>query len=104
MRHWSLKFFSHRRRPLKEPTFIPKSGAGSSAKPFLPGLGTRGSFAVMKYVPKKTTDEALIQEFLKNGGKVSVGKTKPLPSELGLSRNVWNYKLTKEEKAARDKK
>ena len=58
----------------------------------------------MKYVPKETTDEALIQEFLNKGGKVSVGKTKPLPSELGLSKNVWNNKLTKEEKVARDKK
>lgn len=58
----------------------------------------------MKLVPKKTTDDALIQEFLSNGGKVSHGKTKPLPSELGLSNNVWNNKLTKEEKSARDKK
>ena len=58
----------------------------------------------MKKVPKKTTDDALIQEFLKNGGKVSVGKTKPLPAELGLSNNAWNNKYTKEEKAARDKK
>ncbi len=57
----------------------------------------------MKTVPKKTTDDALIQEFLNNGGKVSVGKTKPMPSELGLSKNVWNNKLTKEEKIARDK-
>lgn len=58
----------------------------------------------MKHVPKKNTDDALVQEFLKNGGKVSVGKTKPMPSELGLSNNVWNNKLTKDEKAARDKK
>ncbi len=58
----------------------------------------------MKHVPKKTTDEALIQEFLDKGGKVSVGKTKPLPIELGLSNNTWNNKLTREEKAARDKK
>lgn len=57
----------------------------------------------MKTVPKKTTDDALIQEFLNNGGKVSVGKTKPMPSELSLSKNVWNNKLTKEEKIARDK-
>jgi hypothetical protein len=41
--------------------------------------------------------------FLNKGGKVSVGKTKPMPSELGLSNNVWNNKMTKEEKAARDK-
>lgn len=58
----------------------------------------------MKYVPKESTDDALIREFLENGGKVSVGKTKPLPRELGLSKNVWNNKLTKEEKSARDKK
>lgn len=61
-------------------------------------------FVVMKQVPKETTDDALVQEFLNNGGKVSVGKTKPLPSELGLSNNAWNNNLTKEEKAARDKK
>lgn len=58
----------------------------------------------MKHVPKKNTDESLIQEFLNKGGKVSVGKTKPPKPELGLSKNVWNNKLTKEEKAARDKK
>jgi len=58
----------------------------------------------MKHVPKDTTDDALIQEFLNKGGKVSKGKTKPLPADLGLSKNVWNQKLTKDEKAARDKK
>ncbi len=58
----------------------------------------------MKQVPKPNTDDALIQEFLNNGGKVSIGKTKPAAAELGLSKNVWNNKLTKEEKAARDKK
>ncbi|WP_193082698.1 hypothetical protein [Pseudooceanicola spongiae] len=58
----------------------------------------------MKNVPKKTTDDALIQEFLDKGGEVSVGKTKPLPSALGLSNNVWNNKLTKKERAARDPK
>lgn len=58
----------------------------------------------MKQVPKPNTDDDLIQEFLNKGGKVSVGKTKPFPSELGISKNVWNNKLTKEEKTARDKK
>ena len=58
----------------------------------------------MKQVPKQTTDDALIQEFLNKGGNISVGKTKPLPRELGLSNNAWNNKMTKEEKAARDKK
>jgi hypothetical protein len=41
----------------------------------------------MKHVPKETTDESLIQEFLNNGGKISHGKTKPLVAELGLSNN-----------------
>jgi hypothetical protein len=58
----------------------------------------------MKSVPKPTTDDALIQEFLNKGGKVSQGKTKPLPNELGLSNNAWNNKLTKGEKSARAKK
>jgi hypothetical protein len=58
----------------------------------------------MKKVPKTTTDDALIQAFLNKGGKVSVGKTKPLPNELGLSNNAWNNKLTKDEKSARAKK
>ena len=58
----------------------------------------------MKNIPKENPDDALIQEFLKKGGKISVGKTKPMPAEFGISKNVWNNKLTKEEKAARDKK
>ena len=58
----------------------------------------------MKQIPKKSTDDALVQEYLKNGGKISVGKTKPLPSEVGLSNNAWNNKLSREEKQARDKK
>ena len=58
----------------------------------------------MKHIPKETTDDALVQEFLNNGGKISVGKTKPLPSELGLSNNTCNNKLTREEKSARDGK
>lgn len=58
----------------------------------------------MKHIPKKNTDDALIQEFLRKGGKISVGKTKPMPAELGISKNMWNNKLTKEEKAARDEK
>ena len=58
----------------------------------------------MKHVPKETTDESLIQEFLNNVGKISHGKTKPPAAELGLRNNQWNNKLTKGEKAARDKK
>lgn len=56
----------------------------------------------MKQVPKETTDEALIREFLEKGGSISKGKTKPMPNELRISNNAWNTKLTKEEKAAQD--
>ena len=58
----------------------------------------------MKKVPKATTDEALIKAFLENGGSVSVGKTKPMPSDLGISNNSWNVKLTKEQRAAKRSK
>jgi hypothetical protein len=58
----------------------------------------------MKQIAKEATDDSLIQEFLKKGGKVSIGKTKPLPNELGLSNNAWNNKLTKAEKSARNQK
>ena len=58
----------------------------------------------MQHVQKETTDVALIQEFLNNGGKISHGKTKPPAAEHGLSDNQRNNKLTKEEKAAHDKK
>ena len=54
----------------------------------------------MKHVPKPTTDEDLIRQFLDKGGEVKKGKTKPMPSDLGLSNNQWGNKLTKEEKAA----
>lgn len=56
----------------------------------------------MKKVPKPTTDDALIQEFLAKGGSVKKGATKPMPHDIGLSKNVWGAKLTKEEKAAKD--
>jgi len=54
----------------------------------------------MKHVTKPTTDEDLIRAFLDKGGSVKKGKTKPMPSDLGLSNNQWGNKLTKEEKAA----
>lgn len=53
----------------------------------------------MKQVIKETTDEDLIKKFLEEGGKVSRGKTKPMPSDLGISNNSWGNKMTKEEKA-----
>lgn len=58
----------------------------------------------MKHVQKKMTDDELIQQFLDKGGKISKGKTKPMPHDLGISKGVWGNKLTKEEKAARDEK
>ena len=63
-----------------------------------------GKVMVVKHVPKETTDEALIKQFLENGGSVNVGKTKPMPYDLGISKNVWNNKLTKEEKSAKNGK
>lgn len=53
----------------------------------------------MKQVVKENTDEDLIKQFLEKGGKVSVGKTKPMPADLGISNNSWGNKMTKEEKA-----
>tara|TARA_R110002020_G_scaffold358559_16_gene571163 strand:- start:4317 stop:4523 length:207 start_codon:yes stop_codon:yes gene_type:complete len=53
----------------------------------------------MKHVPKPTTDEDLIAEFLNKGGSIKKGKTKPMPADLGLSNNQWGNKMTKEEKA-----
>ena len=55
----------------------------------------------MKQVPKPTTDDDLIKQFLDKGGKVTKGKTKPMPDDLGLSNNVWGNKLSREEKAAK---
>jgi len=55
----------------------------------------------MNHQPKKNTDEELIQQFLKKGGEVTVGKTKPMPSELGISNSTWNNKLTKAEKESK---
>jgi hypothetical protein len=59
---------------------------------------------VMGPEPKKTTDQAMIDEFLNKGGKVTKGKTKPMASELGISNNTWNNKLSRDEKKAKDGK
>ncbi len=56
----------------------------------------------MKKVPKPTTDDALIQAFLDKGGQIKKGETKPMRHDMGLSKNAWGAKLTKEEKAARE--
>ena len=54
--------------------------------------------------PKDDELERMKAEFLNKGGEVTVGKTKPMPSELGISNNQWNNKLTKAEKDAKEGK
>ena len=58
----------------------------------------------MNHQPKKNTDADLIAEFLAKGGEVIQGKTKPMPSELGISNSQWNNKLSRNEKKAKDSK
>ena len=48
--------------------------------------------------PKDDDLERMKAEFLAKGGEITKGKTKPMPSELGISNNTWNNKLTKAEK------
>ena len=52
----------------------------------------------MNHQAKKSSAADLIAEFLAKGGEITKGKTKPMPSELGISNNTWNNKLTKVEK------
>lgn len=54
--------------------------------------------------PKDDELERMKAEFLAKGGEITVGKTKAMPSELGISNNTWNNKLTKTEKQAKEKK
>ena len=51
--------------------------------------------------PKDEELERMKAEFLAKGGTVTKGETKPMPSELGISNNQWNNKLTKAEKNAK---
>ena len=51
--------------------------------------------------PADKETEDLIAQYLAKGGEITVGKTKPMPNELGISNNSWNNKLTKAEKAAK---
>tara|TARA_B100001094_G_scaffold57945_1_gene53385 strand:+ start:276 stop:464 length:189 start_codon:yes stop_codon:yes gene_type:complete len=48
--------------------------------------------------PKDEELERMKAEFLAKGGEITVGKTKAMPNELGISNNSWNNKLTKAEK------
>jgi hypothetical protein len=54
--------------------------------------------------PKDDDLERMKAEYLAKGGKVTKGETKPMPSELGISNNQWNNKLTKAEKQAKEQK
>jgi len=54
--------------------------------------------------PKDDELERMKAEFLNKGGEVTVGKTKPMPSELGISNNTWNNKLTKAERDSKEGK
>ena len=56
----------------------------------------------MSQIQKETTDEALIRAFLEKGGEIKKGKTKPMPSDLGISKGTWGVKLSKEEREARE--
>ena len=62
------------------------------------------SIMSMSSQPKSKTDQAMIDEFLNKGGKITKGKTKPMPNELGISNVSWNKKLTKIEKQAKEGK
>jgi|TARA_B110000305_G_C19031451_1_gene443953 hypothetical protein len=46
-------------------------------------------------------DRIAMQEWLKTN-EVKVGKTKPMPPELGISNITWNNKLTRAEKKIKD--
>jgi DNA-binding NtrC family response regulator len=54
--------------------------------------------------PKDDELERMKAEFLAKGGTVTTGKTKAMASELGISNNQWNNKLTKAERDAKDGK
>lgn len=58
----------------------------------------------MNHQPNKKDKETekLVAAFLKKGGAIKKIKTKPMPSELNISNNSWNQKLTKAEKQARE--
>jgi len=57
----------------------------------------------MNHSPNKKDEELerMKAEFLAKGGEITKGKTKAMPSELGISNNQWNNKLSKAEKDAK---
>jgi hypothetical protein len=58
----------------------------------------------MNHNSKENLDADMIAAFIKNGGKITKGKTKDMPNELRLSNASWNNPLTREEKKAKGKK
>ena len=54
--------------------------------------------------PKDEEPERMKAAFLAKGGEITKSKTKPMPSELGISNNTWNNKLSKAEKASKEGK
>ena len=54
--------------------------------------------------PKDEELERMKAEFLAKGGTVTTGKTKAMASELGISNNSWNQKLTKAERDSKEGK
>jgi|TARA_B110000977_G_C10717966_1_gene354015 hypothetical protein len=58
------------------------------------------------YLPKDDdeTTADLVAEYLAKGGEVTKGKTKPMPSELGISNVTWGNRLTKAERVAKETK
>ena len=54
--------------------------------------------------PKDDELERMKAEFLAKGGEITKGKTKPMPSELGIRNSTWNNKLTKAEKKSKEGK
>ena len=51
-----------------------------------------------------TETRDLVAEFLAKGGEIKKGKTKSMPSELGISNVTWGKNLTKDERIAKEKK
>ena len=68
------------------------------------GKQIQGMYTMSMNHQAKNKDDELERmkaEFLAKGGEVTVGKTKAMANELGISNNTWNNKLSKAEKVAR---
>ena len=54
----------------------------------------------MNPMPNKLSDEdqSLVDEYLKKGGTVTVGKDSTYSTELGISNNQWGQRRPKQKK------